>query len=114
MTEKLKRVIQESVPGKQITLAHVISKPDSEVLKTIGIDDDNISIGIMTITPPEAAAIASDIATKSGLVKIVFIDRFSGSVVLSGDISSIKESMKQGMYFLRDNLGFSVSKITMS
>lgn len=50
--EERERVIQEYVPGKQITLAHVIANPDEEVFGKIGVTrSDRNAIGIMTITP---------------------------------------------------------------
>lgn len=51
MTNQLKRVIQESVPGKQITLSHIIANPETAILESIGIERRQISLGIMTITP---------------------------------------------------------------
>ncbi|WP_125707754.1 BMC domain-containing protein [Companilactobacillus zhongbaensis] len=116
MTEQngLRRVIQESVPGKQITLAHVIAMPNTKILRSIGIDETNISIGIITITPPEAAAIISDVASKSGDVKIAFIDRFSGSVVLTGDVSAVESALRKGIDALHQKLGFDIPEITKS
>lgn len=114
MTEPLKRVIQESVPGKQITLAHIIANPEAAILASIGINQRQIALGIMTITPPEAAAIVSDIATKAGAVNIEFIDRFSGSLVLSGEVSDVEAAITAGRYFLRDHLGFAIPEITRS
>lgn len=50
--EKLKRVIQESVPGKQVTLAHVIAHPDADLYKKLGVlEPDAGALGILTITP---------------------------------------------------------------
>lgn len=34
----LMRIIQETVPGKQITMAHVIASPDSIIYKKLGLD----------------------------------------------------------------------------
>ena len=114
MDRPLKRVIQESVPGKQVTLAHIIANPEEEILKNIGVNKTNIALGIMTITPPEATAIVSDIASKAGLVDIEFIDRFSGSLVLSGDVSGVESSIAAGKNFLHDSLGFKVPETTKS
>lgn len=33
------RIIQEYVPGKQITIAHVIANPKPEVYKKLGLDE---------------------------------------------------------------------------
>lgn len=114
MTSQLKRVIQESVPGKQITIAHIIANPEPAILDSIGVNKRRIALGIMTITPPEAAAIVSDIASKAGAVEIEFIDRFSGSLVLSGEVSDVESAMTAGRYFLRDHLGFTIPEITRS
>ncbi|CAM2788115.1 BMC domain-containing protein [Levilactobacillus brevis] len=106
------RMIQEYVPGKQITLAHVIANPDKDVFKKLGLDETNTALGILTITPSEASIIASDIATKSGSVDLGFIDRFSGSVVLCGEVSEVEASLDQIVEQLHDILDFSVCKIT--
>ena len=46
--EKL-RIIQELVPGKQITLAHIIANPDPVLYQKLGLDPS------LTIrTPPSA------------------------------------------------------------
>ncbi len=44
------RIIQEFVPGKQVTLAHLIAHPGEELAKKIGVPDAG-AIGIMTLTP---------------------------------------------------------------
>ena len=83
------RMIQEYVPGKQVTLAHVIANPGKDLFKKLGLPDTVSAIGILTITPSEASIIACDIATKSGAVEIGFLDRFTGAVVLTGDVSAV-------------------------
>lgn len=114
MDEK-KRVIQEYVPGKQVTLAHLIAHPNDEIYKKLGlIGDNNGAIGILTITPGEASIIAADIATKSGDVEIGFLDRFSGTVVISGDVSSVEGSLESVILFLEETLKFTTSKVTRS
>ncbi len=44
------RIIQEFVPGKQVTLAHLIAHPGAELAKKIGVPESG-AIGIMTLTP---------------------------------------------------------------
>ena len=65
------RTIQEYVPGKQVTLLHVIAQPVDEVYDKLGLSHDG-AIGILTLTPGETAIIAGDIATKSGKCASVF------------------------------------------
>ena len=36
--EDLQRIIQEVVPGKQITLLHLISSPDPSINEKIGVN----------------------------------------------------------------------------
>ena len=60
-TEGRLRIIQETVPGRQITLAHVITSPKPIVYRKLGlnpdIDFDRSAIGIITVTPSESAVI---------------------------------------------------------
>lgn len=109
------RVIQEYVPGKQITLAHLIAHPDEDICKKLGLNSEiTQAIGILTITPGEAAIIAADIATKAGDIEIGFLDRFSGTVVIAGDVSSIESSLKSVLEFLVNTLKFSICEMTRS
>ncbi|MGL4365368.1 MAG: BMC domain-containing protein, partial [Cetobacterium sp.] len=102
------RMIQEYVPGKQVTLAHLIAHPNLDIYKKMGLNVENKNaIGILTITPGEAAIIAADIATKSGAIEIGFLDRFSGTLVITGDVSSIESSLEAIMQYLKASLNFS-------
>ena len=52
------RIIQEYVPGKQVTLAHLIANPNPDIYKKLGVIGDHTgALGIMTITPSEGAII---------------------------------------------------------
>lgn len=114
MTEESKqRVIQEYVPGKQVTLAHIIANPNEDIYKKLGLVlDKKDAIGILTITPSEASIIATDVATKASNVSLGFIDRFSGSVVISGDVSSVESALNDVLEVLGNMLNFSSAKIT--
>lgn len=103
------RIIQEYVPGKQVTVAHVIAKPDSELYQKMGIvQSGNEAVGILTITPSEASIIAVDIAIKSAEIEIGFVDRFSGSVVIMGDVFSVKIALDNVLEILKSLLDFTV------
>lgn len=111
--EQKQRVVQEYVPGKQVTLAHIIANPTDEIYKKLGlVMDKKDAIGILTITPSEAAIIAADVATKSSSVSLGFIDRFSGSVVFSGDVSSVEASLNDVLDVLGNMLKFTSTVIT--
>ncbi|MFV0503949.1 MAG: BMC domain-containing protein [Lachnospirales bacterium] len=109
------RVIQEYVPGKQITLAHLIANPVPDLYKKLGLNSDNFqAIGVLTITPSEAAIIAADIATKSANVQIGFVDRFSGSLIITGDVSAVEEGMQSIIDLLSIKMHFTPTEITKS
>ncbi len=112
--EQKTRIIQEFVPGKQVTLAHIIANPVPDLYKKLGIVGDYTgAIGIMTITPSEAAIIAGDVASKAGDVSLAFVDRFSGSVVINGDVESVEASLRAVMETLGNGgLNFTPAPIT--
>ncbi|WP_315118608.1 BMC domain-containing protein [uncultured Clostridium sp.] len=113
MNEEKQRMIQEYVPGKQVTLAHIIANPNEDIYKKLGlVTDRRDAIGILTITPSEASIIAADVATKSAGIALGFVDRFSGSVVLTGDVSSVESALKEVVNVLQNLLNFSAAKIT--
>ena len=113
MGEKLERIIQESVPGKQVTIAHVIASPMPDIYDRLGLEPQE-AIGILTISPYEAAIIAADVATKAADVGIGFLDRFTGSVVVSGDVQSVETALEAVCATLQRTLGFTVVDVTRS
>ncbi|MEA5011327.1 MAG: BMC domain-containing protein [Angelakisella sp.] len=113
MSEEKQRIIQEYVPGKQVTLAHLIANPNEDLYKKLGvIGDRRGAIGILTITPSEAAIIGADVATKAADVEIVFVDRFSGSLVICGDVSSVEAALRDVLSVLENILHFTPTAIT--
>ncbi|MEE0775904.1 MAG: BMC domain-containing protein [Bacillota bacterium] len=107
------RTIQEYVPGKQVTLLHVIAQPVDEVYDKLGLPHDG-AIGILTLTPGETAIIAGDIATKSGEVRIGFLDRFTGALVITGDVASVTSSLKAIIDYFENVLGYAPAPLTKS
>ncbi len=109
------RIIQEYVPGKQVTLAHVIASPDQSIYLKLGLDDESAgAIGIMTITPYEGVIIAADVATKAANVEIGFLDRFGGSLLLLGDVSSIETAVDEVLRYFSEVLQYTTSDLTRS
>lgn len=110
------RIIQEIVPGKQITIAHVIANPDSILYQKLGLDPkidySKSAIGILTISPSETAIIASDIAIKTSGVELGFVDRFSGTLIVTGSVSEVETSLKAIVEYAEEKLGFTVCGIT--
>lgn len=115
MQQEKQRIIQEFVPGKQVTLAHVIANPDNSLYKKLGIIGEcKGALGIMTITPSEGAIISADIAMKAANVEIVFVDRFNGSLIVNGDVADVEAAVKDVLHFLENTLQFAPTIITKS
>ena len=113
--ENKQRIIQEFVPGKQVTLAHLIANPTRDLYKKLGVITKNEgAIGIMTITPSEASIIAADVASKAANVEIIFVDRFNGSLVIGGDVASVEAALRDVLSVLENVLRFAPTVITRS
>ena len=110
--DEKKRIIQEFVPGKQVTLAHVIASPVQQLYGKLGLLDAEGAIGIFTITPSEAAMIAADVASKAADVSIGFGDRFNGSLVITGDVAAVEAALNDVLSVLCGKMGFSPAPIT--
>lgn len=109
--QNIQRVIEESVPGKQVTIAHVIASPVVELYESLGLDAGG-AIGILTLSPYETSMIVADYAVKTANVEIGFLDRFTGSVVLTGDVESVETALKEVSQMLEQKLDFIVTKVT--
>lgn len=107
------RIIQEYVPGRQITIAHVIANPDEPLCQRVGLSETE-AIGIMTVTPGEGAIIAGDLALKAANVEIGFLDRFSGTLVVNGRLSSVLTALEAANAGMKEILSFYPAPITRS
>lgn len=110
------RIIQESVPGKQVTLAHIIAGPEQIIYQKLGlnphVDYHQAAIGILSMTPSEISVIAGDIALKTAKVDIGFIDRFSGTLIFTGRVSDVQAAISSIVTYLEKKLGFTICEIT--
>ncbi|MBS3968671.1 MAG: BMC domain-containing protein [Clostridia bacterium] len=107
------RLIQEYVPGKQVTLAHVIAHPVKAIYEKLGLSESG-AIGILTLTPGETVIIAADVATKSAEIEIGFLDRFTGALVIIGDVASVETALKEVNNYLETNLNYTPAKLSRS
>ena len=110
------RIVQELVPGKQVTLAHIIANPDPLLYKKLGLDPktdySKSAIGILTVSPAETAVIAADISMKSSNAEVGFVDRFTGTLIITGTVSAVDEALSAVMNYVRDKLGYTVVEKT--
>lgn len=116
LTGDLQRIIQEQVPGMQVSLAHIIANPDKILYTKLGLDPavdySKSAIGIMTVTPAETAIIMADIAIKFAGVDLGFVDRFSGSLIITGTVSEVEASVSAILGYVSGKLGFAVCPVT--
>ena len=110
------RIIQELVPGRQITLAHIIASPDEIVYKKLGLNPDidynKAAIGILTVSPAETAVIAADVALKNANIDLGFVDRFSGTIIVTGLVSDTESAIRAAVDYIGNTLGFTVCEVT--
>ena len=110
------RIVQETVAGKEITFAHIMGGPAPVIYQKLGlnpqVDYGSSAIGIMNMTPPESAVIASDIAVKSGNVYLGFADRFTGTLIITGELSDVQSAMTEILRFFDEELGYVICRLT--
>ena len=116
------RLTRVRVPGKSIDLAHVMSPSDSSVYQNLalhigvheGEDHRGESLGLIRFTPWEAVVVATDIAVKAAHVQVGFMDRFCGTLILTGGLSEVMTAVEEVVRFFCDELKFSVCEIHRS
>ena len=116
------RMTRVRVPGKEVCLAHIIHPSDERVYQNLALhigvheNENHIgqSLGLIRFTPWEAVVVAADVATKSADIQVCFMDRFCGSLIVSGDLADVQAAVEAVVEFFHDELGFSVCKIHKS
>ncbi len=116
------RMTRVRVPGKEVCLAHIISPSDKCIYHNLalhigvheGEDHTGESIGMIRFTPWESVVVAADVAIKSANVQVCFMDRFCGSLILSGKLADVQISVESVVRFFKEELGFAVCEIHKS
>ena len=115
MKDKM-RIVQELVPGRQISLCHIIANPDSVLSQKLGLDPSvdykHAAIGLLTVSPAETAVITADIALKASGAELGFVDRFSGTLIITGTVSEVEASLHAISDYFKNTLGFTVCDVT--
>jgi ethanolamine utilization protein EutS len=110
------------VPGKEVCLAHIITPSDTRIYQNLalhigvheGEDHTGESIGMIRFTPWEAVVVAADVAVKSAHVQIGFMDRFCGSLIITGGLAEVQTAVEEVVRFFGETLGFPTCKIHKS
>ena len=124
--EKLKgkklRMTRVRVPGKEVCLAHVLNPSQACIYQNLGLhigvhegeDHTGDAVGMIRFTPWEAVVVAADVAMKSADVQIGFMDRFCGSLILTGGLTEVQTAVEEVVRFFSEVLGFKTCTIHRS
>ena len=113
------RMTRVRVPGKEVCLAHVLSPSETCIYQNLalhigvheGEDHTGESIGLIRFTPWEVVVAAADIAVKSADVQVGFMDRFCGSLILTGGLSQVQIAVEEVVRFFGEELGFRTCEV---
>ena len=116
------RMTRVRVPGKEVCLAHILSPSEACIYQNLGLhigvhegeDHTGESIGLIRFTPWEAVVVAADAAVKSADVQISFMDRFCGSLIITGGLSEVQTAVEEVVRFFGEELGFKTCRIHKS
>lgn len=116
------RMTRLRVPAREVCLAHVIGSSPTCVYQNLslhigvheGEDHTGEAIGLLRFTPWEAVVAAADIAIKSAHIEIGFMDRFCGSLILTGGLNQVQTAVEEVVRSFREDLGFRVCEIHKS
>ena len=124
--EKLKgkklRMTRLRVPGKEVCMAHVLNPTDQRIYQNLalhigvheGEDHTGESLGLIRFTPWEAVVVGADVAMKSADVQLCFMDRFCGSLIVSGKLADVQTAVESVVKFFGEELNFTTCKIHKS
>ena len=124
--EKLKgkklRMTRVRVPGKEVCLAHVLNPSQACIYQNLGLhigvhegeDHTGDAVGMIRFTPWEAVVVAADVAMKSADVQIGFMDRFCGSLILTGGLTEVQTAVEEVVIFFSEVLEFKTCAIHRS
>lgn len=116
------RMTRVRVPGKEVCLAHVITPSDTRIYHNLalhigvheGEDHTGESIGMVRLTPWEGVVVAADVAMKSASVEIGFMDRFCGSLIITGGLAEVQTAVEEVVRFFGEVLGFQTCAVHVS
>ena len=116
------RLTRVRVPGKEVCLAHVLTPSEKSIYQNLalhigvheGEDHTGESIGIIRFTPWEAVVVAADVAVKSAHVQIGFMDRFCGTLIITGGLAQVQTAVEEVVRFFDEVLKFQTCPIFKS
>ena len=115
------RMTRLRVPAKEVCLAHVLNPSEERIYHNLalhigvheGEDHTGESLGLIRFTPWEAVVVAADVAVKSADVQLCFMDRFCGSLIVSGKLTEVQTAVESVVEYFGE-IGFGTCKIHKS
>ncbi len=115
------RMTRVRVPAKEICLAHVFTPSDTCIYQNLalhigvheGEDHTGETLGMIRFTPWEAVVAAADVAVKSANVQLLFMDRFCGSLIVSGELTDVQTCVETVVDYFGE-IGFRKCKVHRS
>ena len=115
------RMTRLRVPAKEVCLAHILNPSEERIYHNLalhigvheGEDHTGEALGLIRFTPWEAVVVAADVAIKSADVQICFMDRFCGSLILSGNLTEVQTAVESVVEYFGE-IGFGICKIHKS
>lgn len=116
------RMTRVRVPGREVCLAHVINPTDESIYQNLGLhigvhegeDHTGETIGMVRFTPWEAVIVAADVALKAANIEIGFMDRFCGSLIITGGLTEVTTAVEEVVKYFDEELGFETCKVFKS
>ena len=116
------RMTRVRIPGREVCMAHVLSPTDPGIYQNLGLhigthegeDHTGEAIGLIRFTPWEAVVAAADCAMKAADVQIGFMDRFCGTLILTGGLIEVRTAVQEVVRFFRDELHFDSADLTVN
>ena len=115
------RMTRLRVPAKEICLAHVLNPSEERIYHNLalhigvheGEDHTGEALGLIRFTPWEAVVVAADVAVKSADVQLMFMDRFCGSLIVSGKLTEVQTAVESVVKYFGE-IGFGTCNIHKS
>ena len=115
------RMTRVRVPAKEVCLAHILNPSEECIYHNLalhigvheGEDHTGEALGLVRFTPWEAVVVAADVAVKSADVQICFMDRFCGSLIVSGKLTEVQTAVESVVKYFGE-IGFSTCKVHRS
>ena len=111
------------VPGKEVLPGFISShRPIRRYYQNLalhigvhaGEDHTGEAIGMIRLTPWETVIAAADIAVKAADIQIGFMDRFCGSLIITGGLSQVQAAVKEVVRYFGEELHFKTCEIHKS